>query len=390
MSLWKLLQAALIRLGIAGLIIAFIAGIVAAAYFAAVFPDWTGFGPPLLDPQGKELPRAKTLWDWLSLLLVPVVLAIGGYFLTRSENRYALQLQERREQEARKLETERAQDAALQSYLDQMTQLLLHDKVPLRISQPGDEVRSVARARTLAVLRVLDGVRKGAVVQFLYEAGLIGGVKKERGVVETIEAIVSLNEANLRAASLRDTYLGGANLNAANLVQAELNGANLELAELNEANLEVARLTGACLNGAHLTGACLNGAYLIVAKLTGADLTRADLIGADLREAKLTGADLTKADLTIADLTGTNLREADLTGANLREANLTDCKVTREQLVQAASLKGAKLPFDMTPPPAPKAKVAAPQNSQPQQPAPEVKVPAQEDKAPKKKPVVKP
>src|SRR6476661_11043475 len=107
MSLWKRLRAALPRLGITGLVIALIAGIVAAAYFAAVFPDWTGFGPPLLDAQGKELPHAKTLWDWLGLLLIPLVLAIGGFFLTRSENRYALQLQERREAEAREIEKER-------------------------------------------------------------------------------------------------------------------------------------------------------------------------------------------------------------------------------------------------------------------------------------------
>jgi hypothetical protein len=27
----------------------------------------------------------KTFWDWLNLLIVPVVLAIGGYLFTRSE-----------------------------------------------------------------------------------------------------------------------------------------------------------------------------------------------------------------------------------------------------------------------------------------------------------------
>src|SRR5437667_538473 len=111
MRLLKRLQAALVRLGIAGLVIAFIAGIVAAAYFATVYPDWTGFGPPLLDAQGKELPHAKILWDWLGLLLIPLVLAIGGFFLTRSENRYALQLQARREAEARKIEEQRIVEA---------------------------------------------------------------------------------------------------------------------------------------------------------------------------------------------------------------------------------------------------------------------------------------
>jgi Pentapeptide repeats (8 copies) len=251
MRLWKRLQVALLRLGMAGLVIAFIAGIVAAAYFASVFPDWTGFGPPLLDAQGKELPHAKMLWDWLGLL-VPVVLAIGGFFLTRSENRYALQLEERREAEARKLDTERAQDAALQAYLDQMTQLLLHEK--LRTSQPDDEVRSVARARTLTVLRVLRGVRSATVLQFLYEARLIGGIKEEGGLSGTIDAIVSLEGAGL--------------------LWANLAGANLQ---------------------------------------------------------------------------GANLQWTSLTGANLEGADLTHCKVTREQLAQALSLEGAKLPFDNTP-----------------------------------------
>ena len=31
----------------------------------------------------------RTLWDWLDLLIVPAVLALGGYFFTRSENRRA-------------------------------------------------------------------------------------------------------------------------------------------------------------------------------------------------------------------------------------------------------------------------------------------------------------
>src|SRR5690348_14119531 len=110
--LWKRLQAALIGLGIAGIIIGFIAGIVAAAYFASVFPDWTGFAADPIPPNTTVTPivvyqPAKTLWDWLQLLLVPLVLAVGGYWLTRSENRYALQLQERREAEAQKLEDQR-------------------------------------------------------------------------------------------------------------------------------------------------------------------------------------------------------------------------------------------------------------------------------------------
>jgi hypothetical protein len=109
---------------------------------------WTGFGaytPPEKPDTGYQ--RAKTTWDWLELLIIPIVLAVGGFFLNRTER-----------MNAEKAAEQRAQDGALQAYLDQMTQLLLHEKLPVRASQPDDEVRSVARARTLTVLRVLDGV----------------------------------------------------------------------------------------------------------------------------------------------------------------------------------------------------------------------------------------
>jgi hypothetical protein len=294
MELWNRLQAALVRLGIAGLIIAFIAGIVVAAYFAALFPDWTGFAADPIPPNTALTPivvyqGAKTLWDWLQLLLLPLVITAGGYVLTRSQNRYALQLEERRETEARAIEEqrileartveeERAQDAALQAYLDLVTQLLLHEK--LQLSSAGDEVRGVARARTLTVLGVLSGTRQATVVQFLYEANLIGSAKREDGTLKKIDAVVSLE------------------------------GANLE---------------GVQLEGARLIGACLTGARLVAAHLRRADLRGVDLSRADLRR-----ADLSRADLRVA---------------NLRRADLTNCNVTREQLAQARSLHGAKLPI---------------------------------------------
>jgi hypothetical protein len=333
MSLWKRLQAALVRLGIAGQVVVFIIFIIfivftifiGVAYYTGVFPDpdWTGFGPPKVNADGQEVAHFKTLWDWLGLLLVPLVLAIGGFFLTRSENRYALQLQERREEEARKieeqrileaqkLEAERAQDAALQAYLEAMTQLLLHEA--LETSKPDDTVATVARARTLTVLRVLDGTRKATVLKFLYEARLIGGIKREEGGVPgTIEAIVSLEGANLREA-------------------------RLEWARLEGAHLEGARLGRANLKGAYLGGANLKGAYL-----GGANLDRAHLDRAHLDRAHLDGA----------SLDGASLERAHLVGADLRWADLTNSKVTREQLAQAKSHEGAKLPFDMTSPPAP-------------------------------------
>jgi flagellar basal body-associated protein FliL len=125
--------------------------IVAVVVFGGYSFEWKWTGYP-----------KRTPWDWMDLLIVPVVLAIGGYLFTSSQNRATQAAAERR-----------AQDEALQAYLDVMSQLLTDEKRPLHRAQIGDSLSSVARARTLAVLPRLDGERKARVVQFLYESGLI-------------------------------------------------------------------------------------------------------------------------------------------------------------------------------------------------------------------------
>ena len=141
----------------------------------------------------------RDLWNWLKLLIVPAVLAAGGLWFNR-------------QQRVREVETaeQRTQDEALQAYLDQMGQLLLDKDRPLRQSKEDDEVRTLARARTLTLLSRLDRARKRSTVQFLYESGL---VDKERRIVD-------LTGADLSRANLRDADLGGADLRDADLRDA--------------------------------------------------------------------------------------------------------------------------------------------------------------------------
>src|SRR5215212_48906 len=65
------------------------AGIVAALAFSI-----TVFGGYLFGWKWTGLPR-ETLWDWLDLLIVPTVLALGGYLFTRSENQRARETAEK-------------------------------------------------------------------------------------------------------------------------------------------------------------------------------------------------------------------------------------------------------------------------------------------------------
>ena len=120
--------------------------------------SWTGF-------------RGKTLWDWLELFIIPSVLTFGLLWFDLAENERAREAEEQRAKSQLKVEEQRAKESALQLYLDRMTELLLERK--LGTSERNNEVRSVARARTLTVLSQLDGRRKGFLLRFLYESGLI-------------------------------------------------------------------------------------------------------------------------------------------------------------------------------------------------------------------------
>jgi uncharacterized protein YjbI with pentapeptide repeats len=209
-----------------------------------------------------------TLWDWLELLIVPAALTGSAIWFNWAQRQRELTLEERRANASRSIEERRSQDAALRSYLDQMSQLLIEQN--LRSSQPDDEVRTLARARTLTVLWGLGPDHKRDLLQFLYEAGLIN---KGRPIIT---------------------------LDGANLMHGNLKGANL---------------LGADLSGSHLLGADLSSASLI----------RTDLSGAYLRNASLDGTFLIGADLSGADLSDADLSDADLSDANVSEEQLSSC-----------------------------------------------------------------
>ena len=69
---------------------------------------------------------------------------------------------------------------------------------PLRRASPGDNLGTVVRAQTLAVLEGLDFVRKRILLQFLYESDLI---RKDKPVVSLVAA--NLSRADL---SERDEF----------------------------------------------------------------------------------------------------------------------------------------------------------------------------------------
>jgi uncharacterized protein YjbI with pentapeptide repeats len=261
------------------------------------WPDW-GFGEKHWPEEPGEVRRAKTLWDWLQLLVVPAILILVVALWNASQT----SRDKSREDDAR-------QAATLTAYLSQMSDLILERD--LLGSEVGSPVRAVARSVTLTTLRRVGAERKGAVIRFLYESHLLR-IPQEHNVYLNG---ADLSGANLAGAQLRRAFLG--DINNARLVNvggANLAGANLRDANLSGANLGGADLTNADLRDADLRGANLGGAHLMNADLRDADL-RGAVLGAELMNANLSHAQLRGANLSAAKLKDANLRGADLKGA---------------------------------------------------------------------------
>jgi uncharacterized protein YjbI with pentapeptide repeats len=315
----------------------------------------------------------KTLWDWLSLLGVPLYLALLGLWFQwiqqkRSvelaheqrarDEKIAHELRERDEKvakEQRELAAEETKEEVLQVYFDRLSVLLV-DKNLLAIASKVyasetqenegqqkieatleerellDSAVDVIRARTLSILRRFenDSERKTSVIRFLIEADIVSKLK------------LSLSGANLSKANLRR-----ADLREVDLSEADINGADLRDANLSEANLKWADIRGAKLENIKLNKADLTKALLQTSILLHADLQESILLGADLSGVKLGFAHMNKVDLRDAillnaNLSGTNLEEADLKGANLQEATLRGAKLNKADL-RDVTLRGATL-----------------------------------------------
>jgi uncharacterized protein YjbI with pentapeptide repeats len=235
----------------------------------------------------------KTLWDWLQLLVVPIVIALlAGLFTTvqilyqqAAEERLQNRITDQNAQIQRFIEEQRAQSASIGAYLDLMTQLLLERN--LTDSDENSVVRAIAQAQTTRVLRDADPRSKQTVLLFLYDSGLIS----EGGQL----AIVALSNADLSEADLRHTDLRNVELSGADLTDAKLSNSDLSKANLNNSNLSNATLSNASLNDANLSNASLSEANLSGANLSGADLSGANLSGTLLFSADLSGANLSGA-----------------------------------------------------------------------------------------------
>lgn len=242
--------------------------------------SWSGFGA-YTDPTGDYTP-VKTLWDWLGLLIIPVFLALGGIWINVSVRQIERERDEKHAETERKIADDRLKEQTLQTYFDRTSDMLLKNQ--FNDSAVREQAKVVARARTLTVLRGLEGERKSALIRFLSEANLI--TDDESPAIDLTFA--DMHNTDLSGVQLRHLTLIGAILTGANLLLVDLEGADLSSADLTGVNLEMANLSEAEFQGASLIGANFEFATLketnLSANLTGAKITSEQLAHAILDE----------------------------------------------------------------------------------------------------------
>jgi hypothetical protein len=239
--------------------------------------------------EATEKQLRRTLWDWMTVLLISVaIFGVGLWYTSRQAEQQQI------------IQNQQEKEAALQAYLNHMGELILNKDRPLLESKEDDAVQTLARMRTVTVLKMLDGEQNESVTTFLKESDLVNF----RLPSDKTETVLRLDHADLKEAALEDSNVGGFDLRYTNLRGANLRNANLDVAQL----------------------------------------TFADLGGADLSDTSMRDTDLRFANLNDADFSG-----ADLSGANLNGADLEKAKnLTVEQINKAAAVDSAtKLPADL-------------------------------------------
>ena len=200
-----LIVAGLLAVLVAAASIAFSRGVI----LPPNWPDFTGF-------------QNKTLWDWLTLAVVPMTAAAVGILYSSYEKDRDV----RREQEREKDIANRQQDTDLQDYFDRINGI--NDK-GLNDSAEHSALRNAARFLTINTLKRLDQVHRRRLIRFLYDGLFIVNWQKVASGEDHFcpETAISLIEADFSQTDLSSEWLSGANLNGAILRQAILKGAKL-------------------------------------------------------------------------------------------------------------------------------------------------------------------
>jgi len=239
-------------------------------------PEWTGFGARKKSP---EIEPAKTLFDWLKILILPLSLGLLSWLYKEDEKA-----------KEKKKEVNKNKKEAYDSFVDGITNLIKDHG--LSSSSPTAETRALALNKLNSALDEVDELIKGQIIQFLYQSNLIDSNPK----------------LILLGANFSPVILDGIIL-----VDSEIKGAYFQNSSIKEA-----KLNNACFDSCHFENSDLSNSHVV----------KTDFSYSNLKGCKLCGMDLTSVNFE---------------GANLSNADLRDSKIKQGQLDSIIDKKGIKL-----------------------------------------------
>lgn len=276
---------------------------------------WTGIGSYVVEDE--KVIKGKTLWDLMELLLIPLGGAYIAFRFSKTLKKNEQKIAEQRAKSEQELSKDRQREDALQSYFNQISELLLRKDGDLKVSKPKDEIRVVARTRTLSTLRMLDGTRKGQLLQFLKEANLI----------ERDNSIVSLENADLTNMQMNYGNLSNIELVKVKLSNSKLYGTNLSNSNLQKSDFWSSSLINVIFDNSNLEGALFVDAVLDGAFFNSSHMKRCILTGASLGLITMNNTNLERADLTNAKLYWVSIGEVNFRNVNFKDAKMPDGKI---------------------------------------------------------------
>jgi uncharacterized protein YjbI with pentapeptide repeats len=239
------------------LVVGVVVGTVFVALVVAGYSNdwrWTGFRASGEDAKQQT----KTLWDWLGLLIVPLVVALAIFALNDAQTRRQAKTETARALRQDHIAADQRHEQALRDYLQRMSDLILDRH--LGSKQAGLRVEALAQTLTLTVLRQLDGRRKGIVLAFLANSDLI---RNDVGPNRNRESgPLNLDHADLNDAALPHVQLGAVAIEGAYLENADFSDVIADEASFFDSDLKNANFRGASLDNVTFEGADLRGADL--------------------------------------------------------------------------------------------------------------------------------
>ncbi|MEM8721809.1 MAG: pentapeptide repeat-containing protein [Cyanobacteria bacterium P01_G01_bin.39] len=299
----------------------------------------------------------RTTWQWLDLLIVPLVLIVAAYSLDINETR--------RQTNNTNIEYE---NQLVLSYLEQVRNLLLNQDYVLEENSHFSDIhkdtkRKSIESLTISVLSNVREERKKLIINFLRNTELItldSDLAKKSG--SGLDTYISLRGADLTNIDFKNEELRNINFRGSFLYGSDFSNADLRKSDFNYALFD----KRVKFNRANLKGAKFDDAVVIFDKNKKTSLGFSDFLelinkqrrhllkkyknttyeNLNFSEIDLSGVDFTKSAFVNSIFRKTNLEESNLTSVvfnktKIKETNLIKAKLGGANFSEAEFIAGS-------------------------------------------------